>query len=100
MDGKFSLEKISNWVIILIVVVAFAVYMLFFDRNLGYWAVVEQNHKIDTLLMQCNELRGQIEIDSTALESVYDSAKFEHYLREQRLFVGDGETMYNVKSDE
>lgn len=96
MSEKFSFDKIPNWAIILVLIVAFVVYMFFFEKNIGYYAVRDQQLKNDTLEMQCNELRKSIETDSLIIEDLNDSASFEHYLRQKRLFVGEGETMYKV----
>jgi len=92
---KFSLKQVPNYVIALVMFLVFVIF-IFFDKNVGYVVFSKQLSKIDTLTMECDELRQQILDDSLVLDAISDSTKLDRYLHEKMLFVGEGETMYQI----
>lgn len=95
-NRKKTLSNIPNYMISLVMLLLFAVWVVFFNKNVGYAAFERQLGRIDTLNMQCDELRRQITSDSVILDALHDSTKLDRYLHEKMLFVGKGETMFQV----
>lgn len=95
-DRKFSFGKIPNYIYIAAMLLLFIV-VVFFNKNVGFFAFSRQLSKIDTLQMECDQLRQQIVNDSLAIDALSDSSKLDRYLHEKMLFVGEGETMYQIK---
>lgn len=95
---RISLSNISNKKLSAIIIIVSVIFVLVFDKNLGYSSYVTLLNKIDTLKMECADLQKSITSDSIIIEGMKDSQFFEHYVREKYLYIGEGETMYIIDS--
>lgn len=93
MDFK---KLLSNWGLITIITIVFAVWIFVFDRN-SYLDVRELERRVNELETERDFYIRKIAEDSAVIVGLQDSAYLEKFARENYYMKRDEETMYIVK---
>lgn len=83
----------------LLALVAFLVWLTFFDRN-NFISQVRYGRTLNKQRLQKEFYKGEIERDSTALVELSDTNKLEKFAREKYLFKKDNEDIYVIVEEE
>ena len=81
-----------------LILVAFIVWMLFFDEN-SYLVHKEFNKEIDKLETAIDFYKKKIEEDKKTIQSLNDSLQLEKFAREQYLMKKANEEIYLIEFD-
>lgn len=83
----------------LIALVAFLVWLTFFDRN-NFISQVKYGRTLNKQRQQKEFYKSEIARDSAALVELADSTKLEKFAREKYLFKKDNEDIFLIVEDE
>lgn len=87
---------LSNWGIIAIITLLFAVWVFVFDRN-SYLNVVELDSRIEELEAERDFYKQKIAEDSAVIVGLKDSAYLEQFARENFYMKRENEKMFIIK---
>lgn len=101
---KFSKLKNKRWFRIvsnkyLLIVVVFAVWMLFFDAN-SYLIHNELDTEIENLEDNAEFYRSEIEKDREFMKKIEDDEELERFAREKYFFKKENEDIYIIEHED
>lgn len=95
MELKFK-KLLSNWSLVAIITLLFAVWIFVFDRN-SYLDVAELDQHIEELEAERDFYKKKIAEDSAVIVGLQDSTYLEKFARENFYMKRENEKMFIIK---